>query len=132
MSEKKHISSFATAEITKSFGFLSSGEEIFLHTLTNTNGMELSVMDYGATIVSLKVPNANQQLVDVVLGFDLPEDYLSSYQLPSAPYFGCVVGRFAGRIKNASFDLNGKKIQLTKNQGNHHLHGGSKGFGQQL
>ncbi len=132
MSEKKHISSFATAETTKSFGFLSSGEEIFLHTLTNKNGMELSVMDYGATIVSLKVPNANQQLVDVVLGFDRPEDYLASYQLPSAPYFGCVVGRFAGRIKNASFELNGKTISLNKNHGIHHLHGGSKGFGQQL
>lgn len=132
MSEKKHISSFATTEISKSFGFLSSGEEIFLHTLTNKNGMELSVMDYGATIVSLKVPNANQQLVDVVLGFDHPEDYLASYQLPSAPYFGCVVGRFAGRIKNASFDLNGETISLPKNHGTHHLHGGNKGFGQQL
>lgn len=132
MSEKKHISSFATAETTKSFGFLSSGEEIFLHTLTNKNGMELSVMDYGATIVSLKVPTANQQLVDVVLGFDRPEDYLASYQLPSAPYFGCVVGRFAGRIKHGSFDLNGRPISLIKNHGNHHLHGGKKGFGQQL
>lgn len=132
MIEKKHISQFDYPENTKSFGITPDGREVLCFTLRNKNGMELSVMDYGATITSLKVPTQNNQKIDVVLGFDNVQNYINSYNLPSAPYFGCVVGRFAGRINNSSFWLNEKKINLTKNHGKHQLHGGNEGFGQKM
>ena len=132
MTEKKHISQIDYPEQTKSFGMTPDGKEVFCYTLTNKNGMELTVMEYGATITSLKIPTVNHQKIDVVLGFDRLEDYIASYKLPSAPYFGCVVGRVAGRINKGSFVLNGQTIYLSKNHGHHQLHGGTEGFGQKL
>lgn len=132
MIEKKHIPQLDYPEKTKSFGMTADGREVFCYTLTNKNGMELAVMDYGATITSLKVPTINHNKIDVVLGFDNVEDYINSYNLPSAPYFGCVVGRVTGRINKGSFLLNDKEILLTKNHGQHQLHGGKEGFGQKL
>jgi aldose 1-epimerase len=66
----------------------------------------------------------------VVLGFDTLEGYLNSFQLKSAPYFGATVGRYAGRINNSSFSLNGKSIDLNSNNNGHSLHGGNIGFSQ--
>lgn len=93
--------------------------------------MTLHVTNYGATVTKLLVPNQNG-FSDVVLGFDRVEDYEKSYDLPSAPYFGTLVGRVAGRIANASFELNGEKFNVSKNHDKHHLHGGKQGFGQKL
>ena len=70
----------------------------------------------------------NGEKTDVVLGFETLEDYLNSFNLASAPYFGTVVGRFAGRINNGSFSIVEKNYQLEKNHGNNHLHGGKKGM----
>ena len=132
MIEKKHNSRVDYPEKTKSFGMTAAGREVFCYTLINKNGMELSVMEYGATITSLKVPTDSNRKIDVVLGFDNVQDYINSYDLPNAPYFGSVVGRFAGRINNGSFWLNNKQINLTNNHGSHHLHGGKEGFGQKI
>ena len=132
MIEKKHFSQVDYPKKTNSFGMLEDGREVFCYTLVNKNGMELSVIDYGATITALKVPTTNNHKVDVVLGFDNVEDYVNSYKLPSAPYFGCVVGRVAGRIKKATYVVNDKEIYLTKNHGPHQLHGGKEGFGQKM
>jgi aldose 1-epimerase len=132
MIEKKHISQEDYPEKTKSFGRMADGREVFCYTLTNQNGMELTVMDYGATITALKVPTIHHNKIDVVLGFENVEDYINSYDLPSAPYLGCVVGRFAGRINNGAFRLKDKEILLTKNHGKHQLHGGKEGFGQKI
>jgi len=129
---KNNFSQIKLGIIAKSFGFMSNGDEVLCHTLTNKNGIELSIINYGATITSLKIPISNGQKVDVVLGFDKLEDYIKSFDLPSSPYFGSIVGRYAGRINNASFLLNSKKIHLSKNQNAHQLHGGLKGFGQKF
>lgn len=98
--------------------------------LISKTGMQLTILNYGATITSLKIPIQNQRNVDVVLGFESPEEYENSFKQGHAPYFGAVVGRFAGRIKNAQFQLNGKTIRLSKNLGTHHIHGGAMGFSQ--
>lgn len=116
----------------KPFGKFSTVKEVSCYTLRNKNGMELTVMNYGAAITSIKIPISDGQKIDVVLGFDNLQDYINSYSLPSAPYFGAVVGRYAGRINQGKFTLNGKEIELTKNLGPHHLHGGKDGFSQQF
>ncbi|MDP8169684.1 galactose-1-epimerase [Pasteurella skyensis] len=91
-----------------------------LFTLTNGNGMSIQVMDWGATWVSCKVP-VNNQSKEVLLGCQ-PQDYLVQQG-----YLGATVGRYANRIANASFQLNGKEYSLVANQGKHQLHGG-EGF----
>ena len=129
---KNHISQIYTDKNTKLFGITSDNKEVLCHTLTNKNGMKCAVINYGATITSLKVPTLTGEKIDVVLGFDHLEDYINSFDLPSAPYLGSVVGRYAGRINNAAFKLNGEKIQLTKNQNLHQIHGGLNGFSQKF
>ena len=115
---------------TQLFGELSNGSKVYSHEISNSNGMTLKVMDYGATVIALKKTLKNGKVVDVVLGFDSLSDYVDSYSLPSAPYFGATVGRFAGRIANATFDLNGKSIVLHQNNNGNALHGGTEGFSQ--
>jgi aldose 1-epimerase len=100
--------------------------------LSNKNGMQLNILNYGATITSLKVPLKNGEIVDVVLGFDTLEAYRESFDLEAAPYFGSTVGRFAGRINEGTFNLDGKQIKLNKNDSNHALHGGRTNFSQKL
>lgn len=114
------------------FGLLPGGEVIDSYELTNKSGMQLNVINYGATITGLKMPLKNGEIVDVVLGFDTLEAYINSFDLESAPYLGAAVGRFAGRIKDGTFSLNGKKYFLNKNNINHSLHGGNKNFSQKV
>lgn len=129
---KNHISQIETAKNVKTFGLLPDGKEILCYTLCNKNGCELSVINYGATITALKIPVLSNQKIDVVLGFDTLEDYINSYHLPSPPYFGTTIGRFAGRINNAEFLLNGERNFLYKNHGEHNLHGGILGFSRKF
>ncbi len=115
------------------FGLMPNDEKINSYVLSNKKGMSLKVMTYGATITELKVPLKNGKLIDVVLGFDTLEGYLQSFQLTGgAPYMGTIVGRYAGRIHNSSFELNGQKIQLNKNNNANSLHGGIIGFSQKV
>jgi aldose 1-epimerase len=129
---KNNISASERPEFENSFGFAKEGKEIMCHTLKNKNGMEVSVITYGATITSIKVPLINGKTTDVVLGFNQIEDYENSFHLPNAPYLGAVVGRYAGRIKHGSFELQDSKVQLTQNHGTHHIHGGNSGFSQKI
>ncbi|MEK8180521.1 aldose epimerase family protein [Flavobacterium buctense] len=129
---KNHISQINSSINTKLFGTTPDNKEVLCYTLTNKNGMECSVINHGATITSIKIPTSNGQKTDVVLGFDTLEDYINSFDLPSAPYLGTVVGRYAGRINNASFKLNGEKVQLTKNHKSHQIHGGLEGFSRKF
>ncbi|MHB9138969.1 MAG: aldose epimerase family protein [Victivallaceae bacterium] len=101
----------------------ADGREITLFTLDNGNGASVSIIDYGATVIALQVPDRNGKSRDVVLGYANPADYLAN---PAC--FGGVIGRYANRISNARFVLDGKTYNLTKNikEGNA-LHGG-KGF----
>jgi aldose 1-epimerase len=98
-----------------------------LHTLTNANNLKMTVADYGATVVSLEVPDRHGRMADIVLGFNtLPE-----YQKDS-PYFGCAIGRVGNRIADAKFTLDGKTYQLVANNTSgdrpYTLHGGKVGF----
>lgn len=93
------------------------------YTLVNDSGMSVSVLDYGGIMTKIMVPDRNGNLENVVLGY---KDYLD-YE-SNSNYFGALIGRVAGRIQGASFELDGKTIQLAANNGNNHLHGGPSGF----
>jgi aldose 1-epimerase len=125
-------SRFKELKKEKSFGCLLDGKEVLCYNLSNKKGFEVEVINYGAVITSIKVPISKSKKVDVVLGFETLENYLHSFNLPSAPYLGALVGRYAGRINNSEFILNEDKIVLTKNHGAHQLHGGSNGFSKAL
>ncbi|XP_057843051.1 uncharacterized protein LOC131052408 [Cryptomeria japonica] len=86
--------------------------------------LHLTVTNIGCTITSLKVPDAQGNLADVVLGFDT----LTPYMDGTSKYFGCIVGRVANRIKDGGFTLNGERYSLPVNNGPNTLHGGEKGF----
>nr|ATG84589.1 XylM [Geobacillus thermodenitrificans] len=100
-----------------------NGKDVLLFTLVNDRGMELSATNYGCIVTKLLVPDRNGNVENVVLGFDQFDPYLVN-----APYFGAVIGRVAGRIQGASFELDGITYQLAKNENNNHLHGGPNGF----
>ncbi|AXB56012.1 aldose epimerase family protein [Flavobacterium fluviale] len=129
--EIKHISHLKETHNCKLFGLMPNKEEIYSFELTNKNGMKVQVINYGATVTSIQIP-LNGKSIDVVLGFDNLESYLESYNLPSAPYFGTTVGRYAGRIHKASFSLNGIDFKLDENNNGNTLHGGDMGFGRKI
>ena len=102
------------------FGKNSRGQEATLYTFENKNGMVMAVSDFGATLVSLLVPDGKGNLVDVVLGYDEP----AGYEGPSGTFFGSTVGRNANRIAGGHFVLNGVEYQLDINNGPNNLHSG--------
>ena len=110
-----------------SFGQTKDGAEAQLFTLTNAHGLRATITNYGGIVTSLLVPDKDGKLGDVVLGFDKLADYQGEGPLAS-PYFGALIGRYGNRLKNGQFTLDGKKYQLTKNNGPNALHGGVKGF----
>ena len=114
------------------FGIMPNGEAIYSHELKNKHGIVVKIINYGATITSLKIPLQNGNNIDVVLGFDSLEDYIKSFEIGGSPYFGATVGRYSGRINHGTFKLNNKKYHLEKNHNNHALHGGSNGFSQKI
>jgi aldose 1-epimerase len=109
------------------FGVLADGGKVSLYTLTNRAGAEVRIIDYGAIVVSLKVPDRAGKLRDVVLGYD----DLAGYVQDKA-FLGAIVGRYANRIAAGKFTLDGKTYQLDLNNGPHHLHGGAQGFYRKL
>jgi aldose 1-epimerase len=96
------------------------GRQVTLYTLTNSHGVEVRAMNYGGIIVSIRVPDRKGQFADVVLGHETLEGYI-----PNPPYFGAIVGRYANRIANGTFTLDGKTYTLPKNDGPNTLHGGT-------
>ena len=110
----------------------SSVEDIYLFTLRNAKGTEVCITNYGAILTSFKVRHANASINDIVLGFDRVEDYLSKEYLDGYPFFGAVIGRYANRIKNGEFSIDGKKYFLRKNKAADHLHGGATGFDKKV
>lgn len=109
------------------FGKMQDGRDVFCWRMENDAGMSAEILDYGATIRSIVVPDKNGRMTDVVLGYDSLEEYLSN-----GGSFGGTVGRFANRIGGASFELNGKTYLLFANNGENHLHGGRLGFHKRL
>ncbi|WP_161890469.1 aldose epimerase family protein [Pontibacter russatus] len=110
------------------FGKTKEGEETTLYTLTNENGMQVQITDYGATITSVLTPDKDGKMGNVVLGFDSLAGYMSPEYLKSGPYFGAIVGRYGNRIAKGKFTIDGQEYTLAKNNGENHLHGGIKGF----
>jgi len=110
--------------ITKSpFGQLEDGRKVFLYALTNDQGIQVKITDFGAIITQLHLPDRWGNLGDVVLGYDNLESYIQDKN-----YFGAVIGRYANRVANAGFELDGRQYSLDRNDGPNHLHGGSAGF----
>lgn len=106
-----------------SFGKTREGQQVDLYVLTNKNGVEVAITNYGGAVVSLKVPDRHGTLEDIVLGYDSVDGYVSDKS-----YFGAIVGRYANRIAHAQFSLDGTTYPLAKNNGENSLHGGIKGF----
>ena len=110
--------------ITKtSFGVTKAGEPVTAYQLTNAGGASLTLLDYGATIQSLRVPDAAGKQTDVVLGYDTVAEYEEN-----DGYLGATIGRVGNRIGGGVFSLNGVTYTLAKNNGQNHLHGGWRGF----
>lgn len=109
------------------FGKLPDGNEVYCYTLKNANGMTVKVINYGATIASIMVPDKNGKFADVAFGYDS----LSGYENGNA-FFGGTIGRYANRIGNAKFTLDGKTYEVSANEGKNMLHGGKIGFNKVL
>jgi len=109
--------------LKRAFGKTGDGKQVDLYVLTNKNGVEVDITNFGAAVVSLKVPDRHGKTDDVVLGYDDLDGYLHDKS-----YFGATVGRYANRIAHGKFTLNGTTYTLAKNEGENHLHGGVRGF----
>ncbi len=100
-----------------------AGKEVFLYTLTNKHGITVKITNYGGIITEILMPGKDGKNCNIVLGYDSLQSYVAN-----SPYFGAIVGRFANRIANGEFSLEGVKYKLARNNGNNALHGGLKGF----
>ncbi|TDH21451.1 galactose mutarotase [Segetibacter sp. 3557_3] len=101
----------------------ADGKKVYLYTLTNKNGMVVTITNYGGVVTSWTMPDKNNNKGNIVLGFN----ELKGYQAPP-PYFGALIGRYGNRIANGKFTLDGKEYKLATNNDKNHLHGGNKGF----
>ena len=115
-------------EITESvFGTMPDGAKVMEYNLVNENGMRARIIQYGAIVVSLETPDRDGNSADIVLGFDTLEGYLDGH-----PFFGCIAGRYANRIAEGRFELDGEEYTLATNNPPNHLHGGDIGFDKAL
>jgi aldose 1-epimerase len=112
----------ATVE-QRSFGKTADGTAVTLYVLTNRNGMQAAITNYGGILVSLKVPDRNHSFADVVLGYDNLAGYVGD-----KTFQGSTIGRYGNRIAHGTFTLNGKEYTLERNDGENTLHGGNHGF----
>lgn len=111
----------------QSFGTLPNGTAVKLFVLTNHKGTTVKISEFGGIITELWVADRTGQAANVVLGFDRLDEYAKGH-----PFFGAITGRYANRIANGKFTLEGKQYTLAVNNGAHHLHGGVKGFDKQV
>src|SRR5580658_6999715 len=117
----------ATSLTPRAFGRLPSGEPVECWALCGARGLVVEIINYGAIVTRLMAPDRKGRLADVVLGFDNLDTYIADLA-----YMGVVAGRVAGRITEASFELEGKAYELARNDPPNHLHGGRTGFGKRL
>ena len=116
-----------TTPTVRPFGKLPDGQEVSLFTLEAPGGWKATITNYGAIVTSFCVPQKQGEPVDVVLGFESLDGYLSGH-----PYFGAICGRVGNRIANGLFSINKKSYKVAQNNGQNHLHGGVVGFDKQL
>ncbi len=105
-----------------------SGKDIYLYSLRNANGTEVLITNYGAILMAYKINMPDKSVNDIVLGFENVHDYLTADYLKAQPFMGAAIGRYANRIKNASFKIEEKEFFVSKNWGPDQLHGGFEGF----
>ncbi len=108
--------------VKEKFGQVGENE-IDIYTLTNDKGAQAKIMNFGARVVSLTMPDRQGNFDDIVTGYDSLKGYVNDNS-----YFGAIVGRYGNRIGKGKFSLDGKEYQLTINDGMNHLHGGKIGF----
>jgi len=109
------------------WGRTPEGTPVKLYTFKNRHGVVVKVAEYGAIVTTIRVPDRDGNVGDVVLGFDNLERYLKGH-----PFFGAIAGRVANRIANGRFTLEGNDYTLARNNGPNHLHGGLKGFDKKV
>ena len=109
------------------FGATKDGVAVERYHLTNRDGMSVCVLTYGGIVQALHAIDSRGKIADIVLGFDTLEPYLAEH-----PYFGALIGRYANRIAQGNFVMEGRVIQLATNNGRHHLHGGIHGFDKKV
>ena len=109
------------------YGTLANGLAVTLFELTNNNGMSLELIDYGASLVSLKTHDKSGKIDDVALGWDDIEGWAEN-----SCYFGATVGRYANRIAKGQFSIDGVNYDVATNNGPNHLHGGIVGFNKKM
>jgi aldose 1-epimerase len=105
------------------YGTTAAGVGVDEYTLTNPAGIIVKILTYGGIISAVHTPDRDGQMANIALGFDNFADYEARN-----PYFGCITGRFANRIADGKFTLDGASYQLAVNNGPNHLHGGLQGF----
>lgn len=105
------------------FGITPDGETVDRFTLTNAPGVRLAFLSFGGAIQSLFLPDRHGAMADVALGYDTLEQYRNDRS-----YLGTLIGRYANRIRNGRFTLDGRAYTLARNEGMSHLHGGTRGF----
>lgn len=108
------------------------GKPVELYTLDNGNGVVVKISTYGGTVTSIVTPDRDGNAADIVCGFDTLEGYFSDDYKGNSPYFGCLVGRYAARIKDGKFTVDGRAHQVATNDGPNHLHGGVKGYDKRI
>lgn len=120
-----------TSVIKKPFGKMPDGTQIDAYTLSEGK-IEARIITYGGIVVSLKTPDKSGKVDDIVLGFDTLDEYVKVSNAPGNPFFGALIGRYANRIANAEFKLEGKEYHVPANDGKNSLHGGPHGFNNQV
>ncbi|MEJ7683866.1 MAG: aldose epimerase family protein [Segetibacter sp.] len=113
-------------------GVVIDGKKVYWFDLKNSKGTEVLLTNYGAIISRYIVFNKVGNPQDIVLGFDTIKEYFSEEYLTNYPYFGAIVGRYANRIKDGKIRIKNKEFQLSRNAGNHCLHGGNTGFDKKV
>ncbi len=124
---EKNNKTNADMEREKAFSDTLNGEKVQLFRLENKNGMSVEFSNYGATIVAMHVPNKDGKLENVLLGYDSAKDLFGGKS-----YFGCIVGRYANRIANGRFTIDGHTYSAPQNNGVNSLHGGINSIDKQV
>jgi len=117
----------------RSFCFKNeNGIDVYLFGLRNSNDTEVLISNYGCIIKEFKFRTASGDIVDIVLGLEKMEDYLDEKYLQKYPYFGAAIGRYANRVSDASFTIDGKLYKVSANKKPFQLHGGWEGFDRKV
>ncbi|MEX0727804.1 MAG: aldose epimerase family protein [Planctomycetaceae bacterium] len=121
------VSDYVVGVQAEPLGEAPMGGDVMQYVLTNANGMKVTLINIGASVTAIEVPDKDGNIENIALGFENGQDYLTN-----APYFGCICGRYANRIAKGKFTLEGKEYTLAINNEPNHLHGGVNNFSRKI